>query len=47
MISEKTKKQLTTVIFYMRVIDIVFELVTEKHPEVILKAIKKALDELE
>ena len=47
MIGEKTKKQLTTVIFYMRVLEIIIDFVNEKHPEIFLEAIKKALDEIE
>jgi len=47
MISEKTKKQIKTIIFYARTLEIIIDLVNEKHPEILLEAIKKALDEIE
>ena len=46
MISKKTKIQIKAIIFYTRTLEIIIDLVNEKHPEILLEAAKKALDEI-
>jgi len=39
-------KRIKAIIFYTRTLEIIIDLVNEKHPEILLEAIKKALDEI-
>ena len=39
-------KRIKAIIFYTRTLEIIIDLVNEKHPEILLEAAKKALDEI-